>query len=149
MADSPPLVLLPQPFSIQYHNGTLNLSASKLIVIASADMLFMAQRLQATLAAIGLNWEIVMSSPVLPNALIGVVLEGKAQGNALANENTFLKLLVTQLKNQDPANPQDGTQFVAQLAQFSGLEQQSQMRQDLDSIKQTLQTSAASPATKP
>ena len=56
----------------------------------------------------------------------------------LASENTFLKLLVTQLKNQDPTSPQDGTQFVAQLAQFSGVEQQLQMRQDLDAIKQIL-----------
>ncbi len=62
----------------------------------------------------------------------------------LASENTFLKLLVTQLKNQDPTSPQDGTQFVAQLAQFSGVEQQLQMRQDLDAIKQIL--SATPPA---
>jgi flagellar basal-body rod modification protein FlgD len=40
-----------------------------------------------------------------------------------ADEQTFLQLLVAQLKNQDPTNPADGTQFVAQLAQFSQLEQ--------------------------
>jgi flagellar basal-body rod modification protein FlgD len=34
----------------------------------------------------------------------------------------FLKLLVTQLKNQDPLKPTDSTQFVTQLAQFSQLE---------------------------
>jgi flagellar basal-body rod modification protein FlgD len=39
------------------------------------------------------------------------------------DENTFLTLLVAQLKNQDPLSPQDGTQFVSQLAQFSQLEQ--------------------------
>ncbi len=38
-------------------------------------------------------------------------------------ENTFLKLLVEQLKHQDPLAPQDGAQFVAQLAQFNSLEQ--------------------------
>jgi flagellar hook assembly protein FlgD len=53
----------------------------------------------------------------------------------MATEQTFLQLLVAQLKNQDPEQPQDGSQFVAQLAQFSSLEQQVQMRQDLDSIK--------------
>jgi flagellar basal-body rod modification protein FlgD len=53
----------------------------------------------------------------------------------MATEQTFLQLLVAQLKNQDPMQPQDGSQFVAQLAQFSSLEQQVQMRQDLDAIK--------------
>lgn len=33
----------------------------------------------------------------------------------LANEQAFLQLLVAQLKNQDPTQPQDGTQFVAQI----------------------------------
>ena len=41
-----------------------------------------------------------------------------------ADFNTFLKLLTTQLKNQDPMSPTDPTQFVAQLAQFSQVEQQ-------------------------
>lgn len=60
--------------------------------------------------------------------------------DAMASEQTFLKLFVTQLKNQDPLNPQDGTQFVAQLAQFSSLEQELQMRQDLDSINKAMTT---------
>jgi flagellar basal-body rod modification protein FlgD len=56
----------------------------------------------------------------------------------MATEQTFLQLLVAQLENQDPDNPQDGTQFVSQLAQFSSLEQQIQMRTDLDSINKDL-----------
>ena len=67
-----------------------------------------------------------------------------------ADEQTFLQLLVTQLKNQDPTNPVDGTQFVAQLAQFSQLEQMinantklQQIHQDLTGNGQTL----GSPAT--
>ena len=61
----------------------------------------------------------------------------------VANEQTFLQLLVAQLQNQDPTQPQDGTQFVAQLAQFSSLEQQIQMRQDLDSINSSLSNASA------
>ncbi len=38
-------------------------------------------------------------------------------------EDAFLKLLVTQLQHQDPMQPQDDSQFLAQLAQFSSLEQ--------------------------
>jgi flagellar basal-body rod modification protein FlgD len=70
--------------------------------------------------------------------------------DGLANEQTFLKLFVAQLQNQDPLNPEDGTQFVAQLAQFSQLEQSLQMRKDLDAINQELNTLTANPgATTP
>ena len=41
----------------------------------------------------------------------------------LANEDTFLKLLVSQLQYQDPLNPVDSTEFVTQLTGYSQLEQ--------------------------
>lgn len=53
----------------------------------------------------------------------------------LANENTFLQLFVSQLKNQDPLNPSDGTQFVSQLAQFSELEQVIGINQNVGAIR--------------
>jgi flagellar basal-body rod modification protein FlgD len=46
-----------------------------------------------------------------------------ALGDPLANEQTFLKLLVSQLQNQDPLNPTDSNQFVSQLTSYSQLEQ--------------------------
>jgi flagellar basal-body rod modification protein FlgD len=61
----------------------------------------------------------------------------------LGNQQTFLALLVAQLKYQDPLQPQDGTQFVTQLAQFSDLEQQIGTHQDLDAIRQLLAATAA------
>ncbi|MHB8578607.1 MAG: flagellar hook assembly protein FlgD [Ignavibacteriaceae bacterium] len=39
------------------------------------------------------------------------------------DKNSFMKLLIAQMQNQDPMSPMDGTQFAAQLAQFSSLEQ--------------------------
>jgi len=39
--------------------------------------------------------------------------------NATLDKTAFLKLLIEQLKNQDPLQPQDDTQFIAQLAQYS------------------------------
>lgn len=46
-----------------------------------------------------------------------------APANNTLGQEAFLQLLVTQLRNQDPLNPQDGAAFVAQLAQFSSVEQ--------------------------
>jgi flagellar basal-body rod modification protein FlgD len=66
-----------------------------------------------------------------------------ATDSSMVSENTFLKLLVAQLQNQDPESPQDPSQFVGELAQFSELEQSLQMRQDLDSISSIVQTNAA------
>jgi flagellar basal-body rod modification protein FlgD len=55
-------------------------------------------------------------------------------GGLAPNEDTFLKLLVTQLQNQDPLNPADSTQFVSQLAQFSSLEQLIQISQNTGKV---------------
>jgi len=49
-------------------------------------------------------------------------------------ENAFLQLLVTQLKNQDPTQPQDSSQFLAQLAQFSQLEQLAQINTQIQQL---------------
>ena len=64
-------------------------------------------------------------------------------GGTVPNEEMFLQLLVTQIKNQDPLNPADGTQFVSQLAQFSELEQVIAIRQDLDGVAAAAPTNTA------
>ena len=54
--------------------------------------------------------------------------------NQIATKDEFLKLLVAQIRNQNPLNPADGVQFVTQLAQFSELEQMIAIRQDVDGL---------------
>jgi len=54
------------------------------------------------------------------------------------NKNTFLQLLVAQLKYQDPMNPTDGVQFLTQLTQFSQLEQTMQINQQVADIQSIL-----------
>lgn len=48
--------------------------------------------------------------------------------------DAFLNLLVTQLQHQDPTQPQADGEFIAQLAQFSSLEQLTHMQQTLQKI---------------
>src|SRR5918995_2871453 len=55
------------------------------------------------------------------------------QKEAMGQE-AFLKLLVAQLQNQDPLNPQENHEFVAQLAQFSSLEQSIGINDRLDAL---------------
>ncbi|MBW2369013.1 MAG: flagellar hook assembly protein FlgD [Deltaproteobacteria bacterium] len=50
----------------------------------------------------------------------------------------FLTMLVAQLKHQDPLNPMDGTDFTAQLAQFSTLEQMFEVNDNLEEMKGTM-----------
>jgi flagellar basal-body rod modification protein FlgD len=52
--------------------------------------------------------------------------------------DAFLQLLTTQLAHQDPLQPQADTEFIAQLAQFSSLEQLTTMRATLDVIAAAL-----------
>ena len=67
---------------------------------------------------------------------------GTSQPTDTLDQNAFLNLLLTQMQNQDPLQPMDNTAYIAQLAQFSSLEQMQQVNQKLDGLTQTMQGSA-------
>lgn len=69
------------------------------------------------------------SSGVGTASLAGAMTGGQAMGR-----EAFLKLLIAQLENQDPLKPQDNSSFVAELAQFSSLEQAMGMNDRLDML---------------
>ena len=60
---------------------------------------------------------------------------------SVADQDTFLKLLVAQLKYQDPSNPADSTQFLAQTAQFTQVEKLGQIA-DMMQAQQLIGASA-------
>jgi len=57
-----------------------------------------------------------------------------AKGQTSLGREDFLQLLVAQLQNQDPLNPQQNYEYVAQLAQFSTLEQTTTINDNLDAL---------------
>lgn len=59
---------------------------------------------------------------------------GQSASAAELGKEDFLRLLVSQLENQDPLNPSDPTEFTAQLAQYSSLEQLTNINKSMESI---------------
>jgi len=74
---------------------------------------------------------------------VGANQKTDAKSKTAVDYDSFLKLLIAQMKNQDPTQPMDSTQYVAQLATFSQVEQTVQSNAKLDQI---LQSSALSQA---
>ncbi len=70
-----------------------------------------------------------LSTPVTPE----VTTSGSGSTESLGRED-FLAMLIAQLENQDPLDPQDATEFTAQLAQFSSLDQLISMRSSMDAL---------------
>lgn len=76
-----------------------------------------------------------MTDPITgPGSTTALNALTNAGGTKPMDRTAFLKLLVEQLKNQDPLKPQDNTAFVAQLAQFSSLEQSMGINDRLDML---------------
>jgi flagellar basal-body rod modification protein FlgD len=68
---------------------------------------------------------------------IGGISSGNSSATSstsVINQDEFLKILLTQLTLQDPLKPLDNQEFLAQLAQFTSLEQQKQTTDKLDTL---------------
>ena len=73
-----------------------------------------------------------------------VISKAVADGNkASLNYDSFLRLLVAEMKNQDPTAPKDTSQYLAQLASFSSVEQGVNSNKKLDSLMTSMQLSQA------
>lgn len=60
------------------------------------------------------------------------------------DKDAFLRLFIEQLKNQDPMSPQDSNAFMAQMAQFSMLEQMANLEKEFSQMKTLQEASEAS-----
>jgi flagellar basal-body rod modification protein FlgD len=74
----------------------------------------------------------------------GAAAVGSAVGTAQDIQDRFLKLLVTQLQNQDPLNPMDNAQITSQMAQLSEVSGIEKLNETLNSLSQSQASQAAS-----
>ena len=71
-----------------------------------------------------------------------LTVNGRKTSNELGKDD-FLKILIAQLSNQDPTNPLENTDFIAQMAQFSSLEQMTNMSQGFEKMSGLINSSEA------
>ncbi|HEY2069075.1 MAG TPA: flagellar hook assembly protein FlgD [Rhizomicrobium sp.] len=81
-----------------------------------------------------------------PAAATGTSTTDNGLSQLSGNFDTFLKLLTTQLQNQDPMNPMDSDQFTQELVEFSGVEQQINTNSNLQSLISLTQSNAGGAA---
>ena len=73
-------------------------------------------------------------------AIDSVSAADTANSSTKLNLQDFMRILITQLSNQDPLKPMDNTEFMAQLAQFTSLEQTRELNEKLGALLATQAT---------
>jgi len=73
-------------------------------------------------------------------------VQDPSTSNNSIGTDAFLQLLITQLQNQDPTNPESNTEFVSQLATFSSLEQLTSINKGVTSMAQFFSSTSAAVA---
>lgn len=86
-----------------------------------------------------------MSTNITPTSSTssGNTQSSQSAANAVTKtlgQDDFLKLLIAQMENQDPSQPTDDTQFIAEMAQFSSLEQMNNVATAVNTLNTNLQT---------
>lgn len=75
-----------------------------------------------------------MANTIDPNLLYSNIQSKRKTGQDILGKDDFLKILMVQLQNQDPLNPMQDKDFIAQMATFSSLEQMTNMNKSMENL---------------
>ena len=98
-------------------------------------------------SAVGLNTKLSAQDQAQVNMQVDSfnkqnTVNGRTASQSLGKDD-FLKLLITQLSNQDPTSPMENTEFISQMAQFSSLEHMTNMNSEFTKLNNVLVSSNA------
>ncbi|MHA0855968.1 flagellar hook capping FlgD N-terminal domain-containing protein [Paenibacillus sp. CMAA1364] len=82
--------------------------------------------------------DMIGTNNIWPNYSASNVKEASKKDSTIMGKDQFLKILITQLQNQDPMQPLQDKEFIAQMAQFTSVEQLMNISSQLTTLNQSL-----------